>query len=39
MEAMSNTGINGDIVHNGLLTNFPRIYPDAKWEGKNTINL
>ena len=36
MDAMSNTGINGDIVHNGLLTNCPRIYPDAKWDGRNT---
>ena len=32
---MSNTGINGNIVHNGLLTNCPRIYPDAKWDGMN----
>ena len=36
MEAKSKTGINGNTVHNDCFMNRPKIYPDAKWDGRNT---
>jgi hypothetical protein len=38
MAAIIKTGMNGNTVHiDGLIALLSK-YPDAKWEGKNTIN-